>query len=344
MMFEKETPASVAVQRILRLGTGFWGSKALMSAVELGVFTELAQSGPLDLIELSVRLGLHPRGARDFLDALVALKLLARGIGGYCNTPEAEQFLDRRKREYLGNLLLMASERLYPSWGSLTQALQTGLPQSEANGGGDYFNRLYSDPERLRLFLQAMTAMSLRAGSALATKFRWNRCRQVVDLGTAQGAVPVELALAHPHLTCYGCDLPMVGPIFEEYVRSHGLEKRVCFLARDFFSDPLPQGDVYILGHVLHDWDLAGKRALLAKAYSALPVGGALIVHDTLIDDERCENALALLMSVNMLLQTPGGFDYTARDCIGWLREAGFCVTKVDRLAEADSMIVAIKE
>jgi hypothetical protein len=344
MELEQATDVAVTPESILRIGSGFWASKALMSAVELGLFTELAQAEALELHELCRRLGLHRRGARDFLDALVALGLLRRGVGGYTNTPESEQFLDRRKRTYIGSVVSMAGERLYPSWGRLTQALQTGLPQSEASSSGDYFNGLYADPEKLRLFLQSMTAFSLRAGAALAAKFPWIRHHRIVDLGTAQGAVPVELALVHPHLTGYGFDLPVVQPMFEEYVRSHRLEDRLQFVAGNFFTDPLPAADVYILGRLLHDWDLEGKRALLARAHAALPSGGAVIVYDTLIDDGRCQNAFALLMSLNMLLQTPGGSEYTVRECAGWLREAGFQVLRVAPLAGADTMIVAIKQ
>jgi hypothetical protein len=344
MELAQQTEAAVTPESILRIGSGFWASKALMSAVELGVFTELAQAGPLELHELSRRLGVHRRGARDFLDALVALGLLCRGVGGYTNTPESAQFLDRRKRTYIGTVVSMAGERLYPSWGLLTRALQSGVPQSEAASGGDYFNDLYSDPKRLRLFLQAMTAFSLRAGAALAAKFPWIRYHRIVDLGTAQGAVPVELVLTHPHLMGYGFDLPVVRPLFEEYVRAQGVEHRLQFVAGNFFTDSLPPADVYILGHVLHDWDDEQRRQLLAKTHAALAPGGAVIVYDTLIDDGRCRNAFALLMSLNMLLQTPSGSEYTARDCAGWLQRAGFRVLRTEPLAGADTMIVAVKQ
>lgn len=335
---------AITPESILRIGAGFWASRVLMSAVELGVFTELAQAGSLESYELTVRLGLHRRGARDFLDALVALGLLRRGLGGYSNTPESERFLDRRRRTYIGGVVRMAGERLYPAWGRLTQALQTGRPQSERRSEGDYFSNLYSDPQQLQLFLQAMTAFSLHTGAALAAKFPWGRYQRIVDLGTAQGAVPVEIALVHRHLTGYGFDLPVVRPLFEQYVLSHGLEDRLQFVAGDFFKDPLPSADVYILGHLLHDWDLEGKRALLTKAHGALPAGGALLVYDSLIDDERCRNGFALLMSLNMLLQTPAGCEYTASDCTRWLQETGFRVQRTEPLAGTDSLIVAIKQ
>ncbi len=97
------------------------------------------------------------------------------------------------------------------------------------------------------------------------------------------------------------------------------------------------------MGHILHDWDFEQKMMLLRKAYEALPPGGALIVHEALIDDARKQNAFGLLMSLNMLIETAGGFDYTGADCIGWMREAGFRETRVEHLVCPDSMVVGIK-
>lgn len=330
-------------ERILQLGLGFWGSKALLSAVELGVFTELAQA-PQPLEALRQRLGLHPRGARDFFDTLVALGMLEREGDVYRNTPETGLFLDRSKPSYVGGLLEMANARLYPFWGHLTEALQTGEPQNEAkHGGPDPFQVLYADPDRLRQFLGAMTGISIGTARAIAQKFPWQDYRTFTDLGCAQGSLPVQVALAHPHLTGGGFDLPPVGPVFEEYVASFDLAERLTFTAGSFFEDPLPRTDVLVMGHILHDWGLEDKRRLVQKAYDALPDGGALIVYEALIDDERRQNAFGLLMSLNMLVETPAGFDYTGADGQGWMREAGFSRTYVEHLVGPDAMVVGIK-
>jgi hypothetical protein len=159
----------------------------------------------------------------------------------------------------------------------------------------------------------------------------------------AQGGLPVVLAQAHEYLTGIGADRQVVGPIFERYARSHGLQDRLKFAALDFFHDPLPKGDVVIMGHILHDWDLPTKKMLLGKACDALPAGGALIVFEALIDDERRGNAFGLLMSLNMLIETRGGFDYTGADCATWMREVGFRQTRVEHLSGPDSMVVGVK-
>ena len=148
---------------------------------------------------------------------------------------------------------------------------------------------------------------------------------------------------AHPHLSGGGFDLPQVGPVFEEYAAANGLAGRLRFYPGDFFADPLPPADVLIMGHILHDWDLDQKRLLLKKAYDALPAGGALIVYEALIDDDRRENVFGLLMSLNMLIETSGGFDYTGADCRGWMKDAGFFEARVEHLVGPDYMVVGIK-
>jgi hypothetical protein len=327
----------------MQLGLGFWASKTLLTAVELGLFTELAE-GQMTAQAVGQRLNLHPRSLRDFLDALVSLHVLERDDEGlYSNTPEAEMFLDRAKPSYIGGMLEMANARLYPFWGSLTEALRTGRPQNEARSGGNFFEALYADPSRLEDFLSAMTGLSLGAARAIAQKFPWSDYRTFIDIGGAQGGLPVQVALAHTHLTGGIFDLPAVGPVFEKYVARHGLRERLRFYPGDFFNDPLPSADVLVMGHILHDWDMDEKRRLLRKAFEALPEGGALIVYEALIDDDRRENTFGLLMSLNMLIETPGGFDYTGADCSGWMREAGFRETRVEHLAGPDSMVIGIK-
>jgi hypothetical protein len=333
---------AITPDAIMQLGFGYWGSKTLLSAVELGLFTELA-SGPLSLEDIRTRLDLHERSARDFLDALVALGMLKREHGRYANTPATSLYLDRSKPTYMGGMLEMMSARLFRFWADLTEGLKTGAPQNEAKHGGDLFDTLYSDPKRLEQFLSAMTGLSLGIAHAIARKFPWARHQSFVDIGAAQGGLPVVLAQNHKHLTGIGADLPVVRPIFEKYVASHGLQDRLKFTKVDFFNEPLPRADVVIMGHILHDWDLPTKKMLISKACDALPAGGAFIVFEAIIDDERRSNAFGLLMSLNMLIETRGGFDYTGADCADWMRDAGFRQTSVEHLSGPDSMVVGVK-
>lgn len=341
---QQEAGAVPTPERIMQLGLGFWDSKTFLSAVELGVFTQLAK-GSLPGHELSRKLGLHPRSAADFLDALVALGVLERKDGRYSNTRQADFFLDKAKPTYIGGLFEMANARLYPHWGSLTEGLRTGRPQNESKNsdGGNTFDALYADPARMRGFLQAMTGLSLGSARAIAQKFPWDQYRVFADIGTAQGGLPVQIALQHAHLKGSGFDLPVMQRFFEEYVHSFGLRPRLSFQPGNFFEDPLPEADVLVMGHILHDWNLEEKQMLLSKALKALPERGALVVYGAVIDDDRRKNAFGLMSSLNMLIETPGGFDYTGADCCAWMKKAGFRKTYVEHLVGRDSMVVGIK-
>ncbi|SCX91127.1 Precorrin-6B methylase 2 [Nitrosospira sp. Nl5] len=328
---------------ILQTGMAFWGSKTLLSAVEMEVFTELAD-GSLDLVSLSERVGLHPRSACDFLDALVALGFLKREGGRYSNTPETDMFLDRKKLSYIGGILEMANRRLYPFWGHLTGALRTGQPQNECKtGGAGLFEILYAEPARLQEFLSAMTGVSHASNRLIASNFPWKDYHTFVDIGTAQGDLAVQVALANPHLRGLGFDLPEVAPIFQQYAVTTGAADRLTFVPGDFFKHDFPKADVVLMGHILHDWDLPTKKMLIRKAFEAIPAGGALIVYEAIIDDDRSQNAFALMMSLNMLIETPGGFDYTGADCKTWMKDAGFSTMRVEPLTGADSMVIGIK-
>jgi len=327
----------------MQVGLGFWPSKTLLSAVEMGVFTELAKRAE-DLETLQGRLGIHPRAGRDFFDTLVALGFLQRVDGKYSNTPATDFYLDKHKTSYIGGILEMANQRLYDHWSHLTTALRTGKQQNEArDGGAATFEALYADPARLKTFLAAMTGISRRANMAIAKKVPWTKYKTYADVGTAQGDLAVQIALANPHLKGLGYDLAEVGPIFDEYVQQHSLNGRLRFQPGNFFTDSLPKVDVITMGHILHDWNLEEKKMLLRKAHEAVPQGGAVVIYESIIDDDRSKNAFGLMMSLNMLIETPGGFDYTGGECMGWMKEVGFREAQVEHLHGPESMVIGIK-
>jgi hypothetical protein len=328
--------------RLFEIGSAYRQAKVLLSAVELGVFSELA-AGPLDARDLASRIQVHGRPARDFFDALVATGLLTRDDEGrYRNTEESDFYLDRAKPTYLGASFDQYNRREYALWGSLTQSLQTGNPAAETHGQ-DHFGSLYNDAARFRTFVTAMTSGSLLAAQGIAHQFTWENYQTLCDVGTAQGCLPVQVALAHPHVRAVGFDLPALRSAFEEYVVECKAADRVSFAGGDFFKDPLPSADVVVFGRVLHNWNLATKKMLLDKAYQAIQKGGAIIVYDMLIDDDRRTSTAGLLSSLNMLLWTSGGVGYTATDCTGWMRSTGFAKTTVRDLPGGNSMIIGEK-
>jgi hypothetical protein len=185
--------------------------------------------------------------------------------------------------------------------------------------------------------------LSRRSTQVIAKKAPWEKYRTFANVGTAQGELTVLIALANPHLRGFGFDLPEVGPIFEEYVEQNRLNGRLRFHARSFFTDPLPHEDVITLDHILHDWNLDEKKMPLRKAHDAFNPGGAVVIYESIIDDDRSQNAFGLLLSLNRLIESSGGFDYTGKDCIGWMKEVGFREAQVEHLLGPESIMMGIK-
>jgi len=335
--------------RILETATAFWPSKVLLSAVELGLFTELA-AGPRDNASLAKAIGIRADRAPDFFDALVSIGFLERegsGAGAkYRNTPESDLFLDKRKPTYTGGMPEMLNARLFGFWGGLTDALRTGAPQNETkHGGPSLFSTLYADEARLEQFLSAMASLQLGNFATLAQRFDFAKYKSVADVGGANGLLCRVLAAHHPHLALTSFDLPEASRIARREVEREGLLGRVQVTSGDFFVDALPRADVIVMGNVLHDWNEDQKRSLISKAYAALPADGALIAIENVIDDDRRQNAFGLLMSLNMLIElgAEGGFDYTGAQYDRWCKDAGFARTEVVALTGPASAAIAYK-
>jgi SAM-dependent methyltransferase len=333
--------------RIMEVGMAFWPAKVLLSAIELRLFTELG-NGSMNGDELQTALQLHPRANPDFFDTLVALRFLERDGDGpearYRNTAETALFLDRNSPQFMGGFLEMANARLYPFWGDLTEGLRTGKPQNEIkHTGAPMFAELYSRPERLEQFMDAMSGISAGNFQAFAEKFDFSRYHTLCDVGGATGQLSMLVARQHPHLQCTSLDLPAATLIAERKIAAAGLADRVSAQSIDFFTEPLPKADVITIGMILHDWNLEKKMHLIRAAYDALPPGGAFVVIENLIDDARRENAFGLMMSLNMLIEFGDAFDFTGADFSGWCREVGFSKTDVLHLAGPASAGIAYK-
>jgi len=333
--------------KIMQVGMGFWASKTLLTAVKLGLFTHLAQE-ELSAHVIKDKLGLHNRGLYDFLDTLVALGFLKRrGLketAAYSNSEDTNLFLDKNKPGYIGGMLEMSNNRLYPFWNNLEDGLKTGLPQNEVRSGGKpIFEELYADEEKLREFLKAMGGIQMGNFITFSKTFNFSSYSTLCDLGGAGGYLAAQIALDHAHMECITFDLPPVGPFAEENIRAMGLSERVTIQSGDFFKDDIPEVDVITMGNILHDWGTREKKILIQKAFDALPEGGALIVIENIIDDNRCKNAFGLMMSLNMLVETPEGYDFSTADFKGWTEEIGFMKIYSMPLTGPSSAVVAIK-
>jgi SAM-dependent methyltransferase len=324
-----------------RLGNAFCHAKLLLTAVELGLFADLDRNGAATVAQLGGRLGLHPRARRDFLNALVALGLLVKDGDHYRNSEVAGRHLLPGGPTYLGGFLDRANRMLYPAWGRFTDAVRTGQPQVPTASPDD-FQRMLADPSQLAQFLRMMDSVNGLVAPVLAEAFDWSDRRLLVDVGGARGNLAAQLIRAHPHLSGCVFDLPVMATPFAEHVASLVPPGQLRFQGGDFFVDPLPEGDVLILGHVLHNWSAEERQVLVKKAYAAVRPGGALLVYDAMLDDEPTDLA-RILVSLNMLLVTAGGAEYPASECRGWLADAGFVDIDERPLTASDTLVVGRK-
>ncbi|WP_370594277.1 methyltransferase [Synechococcus sp. BSA11S] len=333
---------------ILAIASGYGVSKALLTAVGLGLHTRLA-AGPMTCEEIADAFELQPRPARDFLDLLVSVDMLAREGDGpqalYGNTPATARFLDRGQPEYIGGLPEIWELRDYRFWADLTEALRTGLPQNEAkHAGTPFFEAMNADPERLEAFMNAMNGSSLCNFQALARAFPFSSYDTLTDIGGADALLCREVAAVHPSIRCVSFDLPPVTRIAERRIATAGLEERIRAVSGDFFVDPWPPAQLITMGMILHDWNLERKQTLIRRAFEALPAGGALIAIEAFIDDARRRNSFGLFMSLMMLIEFGDAFDFTAAEFRQWCSNAGFSRFETIPLEGPSSAVVAYKD
>jgi hypothetical protein len=338
------TPAS-----IMQIGTGFWASKILLSAIKFEVFTKLAEQKKMSgkAIKNSLNLNCTDRHCYDFLDALTVFGFLNReGLletALYSNSPDTDTFLDKNKPSYIGGILEMMNNRLYKFWGDLEVGLLTGLPQNEAKSGEDFFGLIYQDPNKLREFINAMSGIQMGNFMTFAQKFDFSKYKTLTDIGGSAGLLSLMVAKHHPHMTCTTVDLPPVESIASETIQKFQLGDRVKTKCSNFFTEPFPKADMITMGNILHDWDEENKLMLMKKAYEALPEGGAFVAIESIIDDERKQNVFGMMMSLNMLIESGTGFDYTFADFNNWAKTVGFKKTALLELAGPSSAAIAYK-
>ena len=335
---------------IMQIGTGFWASKVLLAAIHFELFTRLAERGAMSASAIKSMLNFNciDRHVYDFLDILTGFGFLKReGIlenAKYSNGSDTEVFLNKSLPTYIGGILEMMNNRLYRFWGDLENGLRTGQAQNEVKDGtDDPFKELYKSPEALSEFVQAMSGIQMGNFMVFAQKFDFTPYKTLTDAGGAGANLCIAVARQNPHMTCTSFDLPAVNPIASLNIKLADLNDRVKSVSGNFFEEPIPPADIIVMGNILHDWDENKKMELMRKAYDALPENGVFITIENIIDEDRRKNIFGMLMSLNMLIETGKGFDYTFSDFQGWANKAGFRKTELITLAGPSSAAVAYK-
>lgn len=315
----QELPSAVP---LMALSTGFWAFKTLAAAHELDLFSHLAGGPGTTAGELAQALGLNPRPAEMLLTGCTALGLLEKTDGRYRNTPLSETYLVRGKPYYFGGFVQMADQRLYAGWGRLAEALRTNRPTTwDPAAQSSMFDG--EDPLVLTLFWEAMHSLSTMTARKLGEAVDLSHFRRLLDIGGGSGAYDIELCKQYGNLRATVFDLPHVAAIAAGKIAEAGLADRIETAGGNFFERFPGDHDVHLLSMILHDWDEAKNRALLRRSFEALPDGGAVIISELLVNDEKTGPAPAALMSLNMLIETEGR-NYTPAEYSAWLEEAGF--------------------
>lgn len=335
---------------IMQIGSGFWASKILLSAIHFQLFTRLEEKSKMSGYEIKAMLNFQCSDIHlfDFLDALTGFGFLTReGIlesALYSNSSDVALFLDANKPTYIGGLLEMLNNRLYAFWGNLEDGLLTGLPQNEIKSGNqNLFEEIYKSPEKLTEFINAMGGIQYGNFNVFAQQFDFSSYATLTDIGGSGAVLSVVVAKHQPHMTCTSFDLAAVGPIAKAKIAKTDVSERVKIANGDFFTDDFPKSDVIVMGNILHDWDESQKLLLIQKAYDALPEGGAFVAIENIIDEERVKNVFGLMMSLNMLIETGTGFDYTFSSFDKWTKSVGFKNTIIMPLTGPTSAAIAYK-
>jgi acetylserotonin N-methyltransferase len=309
---------------ILDLLEAFRRSKAMFAAIELGVFDRLA-GRPATAAELARDLRAHADALMRLLDACVGLHLLRCDGERYANTPAAEAYLTSASPLRLTGYARYSDAVLWQLWAHLSDAVREGTHRWKQTFGldGPIFDHFFRSDSDRREFLMGMHGFGQLSSPVVVTAFDLSRFRHLVDLGGATGHLAVAACRRSPQLRATVFDLPPVLPLARELIAASGVGERIDLVAGDFFTDPLPEADLFALGRILHDWAEEKVRRLLRTVYERLPSGGALLVVEKLLDDDRSGPALAVFQSLNMLVCTEGK-ERTLAEYEGLLRNAGF--------------------
>jgi hypothetical protein len=232
----------------------------------------------------------------------------------------------------------MADDRLYMNWDGLGVSLKTGKSQTEFNE--PLFEGLYRSNEKLKTFHKAMNGVQARNFAEFANKFDFSRYKSHCDIGGGTGLLSIQVCQNNKTMSCLTFDMKPVEGLAKEMTKKSGIDVKV--VSGDFFKDPIPKCDVITMGNILHDWDLDKKKLLMKKVYDSLPQGGSFVVIEDVIDDERRVKTSGLLMSLNMLIETGSGFNFSYKDFDSWAKEIGFRETYSIDLAMGSSL-VAVK-
>jgi len=321
----------------------FRRSKTMFTAVSLGVFDRLHES-PRHAAELAAHLGVNGSALERLLDGCAALGLVRKEHELYSNEPVAETYLWSGSPDSLGGYIRYSDEALYPMWGHLADAVREGTPRWKQTFGmeGGIFGGFYRTDDAMRDFLCGMHGFGMLTSPRVVAAFDLSSFRRLVDLGGGTGHLAVAACERYPEMRGVVFDLARVAALARETTARSAARDRIAVLAGDFFDDELPEGDLYTLGRILHDWPDEKIGKLLRAVFARLPRGGALLVAEKLLAEDGVGPVAANMQSLNMLVVTEGR-ERSLGEYTRLLRLAGFTAVEGCRTGAPLDAILAVK-
>jgi SAM-dependent methyltransferase len=305
-----------------QIARAFFRSRILLTAYELGVFTELGDERKTSA-EVASTLETDPRATDRLMNALAVLGLLVKDGETFANTPAASRYLVAGRPEYMAGL--MHTVNLWDSWSTLTDAVRAGTTAFERPGGE-------AGERRTEAFIAAMHyGASLRA-ERLVGMLDLDGVSRVLDVGGGSGAYALALVRAREGITATVVDLPHVTPLARRYVEAGRLSGKIDVVEGDANEDGLPRGyDLVFMSHLLHSSSPAENEELIANGAASLNAGGRLVVQDFVVDEGRAGPPQPVIFALNMLVNTAAGDTYAEAEIRGWMEAAGLAdVERID--------------
>ena len=292
---------------VLDLLQAFRRSKAMFAAVSLGVFEALA-AGPKSPTDLAHDLRADPDALERLLDACVGLQLIRKQGDRYENAPVATAYLTRTSPHRLTGYITYSNDVFWKLWGNLEDAVREGTHRWEQTYGleGPIFAHFFRTEEAKREFLMGMHGQGLISSPHVVGAFDLSRFRRLVDLGGATGHLAMAACRRWPELRAVVFDLPEAVPLAREVVGASPVADRIEFVAGDFFADPLPEGDLFALGRILHDWTEEKILRLLGRIHRPPAAGRGRADRREAAPGGQDRPRLAQMQDLNMLVCTEG--------------------------------------
>lgn len=334
-MKAKPSPSRTA-EDILALGRSYQGAAVLAAAADLDLFSALS-AAPLSAAELARALECDPRGLTILLDALAALGLLRKSGDRYAVPTDVKPLLTPDSSQ---TVLAMAQHQAncLRRWAQLAHVVKTGRPaQRTPSVRGET-----GDEEA---FIGAMHNISAPNADQVIRGVQPLQFRHLLDIGGASGTWTMAFLRAWPSGQATLFDLPHVIPMAQRRLAAAGLDQRVQLIAGDFATDALPLGaDLAWVSAIVHQNSRVQNRALFAKVFAALALGGRIAIRDILMEPDRTQPVAGALFAVNMLVATEGGGTFTFAELREDLEASGFAAVTLARADEAMNAIVIAKK